>query len=106
MLGSHTVVSGCAWHEAFHGDATFKIFFVDVLLNMARSELMLTLPMAVHVDDTGLIGSSAKATSREMQALQVWTESVLGVAFKALKEKFSWSAWATQLTQLVRSEVR
>ena len=66
---------------------TFKIFFVDVLLNMARSELMLTLPMAVHVDDTGLIGSSAKATSREMHALQVWTESVLGVAFKALKDR-------------------
>ena len=27
------------------------------------------------------------------------------MAFKALKEKFSWSAWATQLTQLVQSEV-
>ena len=26
------------------------------------------------------------------------------MAFKAVKEKFSWSAWATQLTQLVRSE--
>ena len=26
------------------------------------------------------------------------------MAFKALKEKFSWSAWATQLTQLVQSE--
>ena len=28
------------------------------------------------------------------------------MAFKALKKKFSWSAWATQLTQLVQSEVR
>ena len=53
---------------------TFKIFFVDVMMGMARSELFLTLPMAVHVDDTGLIGSLAKATRREMLALQAWTD--------------------------------
>ena len=34
----------------------FKIFFVDVVLNMARSEGKLNLPMPVYVDDCGLIG--------------------------------------------------
>ena len=28
------------------------------------------------------------------------------MAFTAVKKKFSWSAWATQLTQLVQSEAR
>ena len=34
----------------------FKIFFVDVVVQMGRSELVLTLPLVVFVDDTGLIG--------------------------------------------------
>ena len=33
---------------------TFKIFLVDVIVQMARSELVLTLPLAVYVDDSGL----------------------------------------------------
>ena len=40
---------------------TFKIFFVDVVVQMARSELVLTLPLAIYVDDSahsGLIGSA------------------------------------------------
>ena len=66
---------------------TFKIFFVDVLLQMARSELLLTRPMMVHVDDTGLIGSAVKSTVREMRALQAWSADFLGVGFKALKDR-------------------
>ena len=30
---------------------TFKIFFVDVVLNMARAAEVLTIPMTVYVDD-------------------------------------------------------
>ena len=37
---------------------TFKIFLVDVVVQMARSELVLTLPLAIYVDDSGLIGSA------------------------------------------------
>ena len=34
---------------------TFKRFFVDVVVNMARSVRVLTLPMPVYVDDCALI---------------------------------------------------
>ena len=34
----------------------FYVFFVKVVVNMARSELVLTLPMPIYVDDMGLIG--------------------------------------------------
>ena len=52
-------VDGEAWHLFVHLNAdfgtkglpgTFKIFFVDVLTQMARSEMLLTLPMAIHVE--------------------------------------------------------
>ena len=36
---------------------TWHIFFEQVVLGIARSEAVLTLPLAVHVDDTGLIGA-------------------------------------------------
>ena len=39
---------------------TFKIFFVDVLVQMARSEGVLRLPMAVYVDDLGVVGPDAE----------------------------------------------
>ena len=35
---------------------TFQIFLVRVVVQMARSELVLTLPLTVFVDDGGLIG--------------------------------------------------
>ena len=35
---------------------TFHIFFSEVVVGMARSELILTLPMAIRVDDCGFIG--------------------------------------------------
>ena len=47
---------------------TFKRFFVDVVVQMARSVQVLTLPMPVHVDDCGLIGPEQGAVDREMLA--------------------------------------
>ena len=35
---------------------TFYIFFVKVVVQMGRSEMVLTLPMAIYVDDCGIIG--------------------------------------------------
>ena len=85
----------------------FKLFFVDVFLGMARAVGVLTLPMAVWVDDTGLIGSSVKRVRAEMTALQRWAK-LLGVSFKALKDKpaahvvlmigFWWDSFARTIT--------
>lgn len=65
---------------------TFKIFFTDVVVNMARSELVLTLPMPIFVDDMGLIGAVTAALRREWEALKVFLRE-LGVPLKELKER-------------------
>ena len=67
---------------------TFKIFFVDVLVQMARSEGVLRLPMAVYVDDLGVVGPDAEVTDAEMDAFQAFGEA-FGVAFKKTKDKFA-----------------
>ena len=66
---------------------TFKIFFVDVLVNMARSELLLTLPFPIYVDDGALIAPLAKAAVREMHVFQEWAEDKMGFRFKRLKDR-------------------
>ena len=66
---------------------TFKVFLVDVVIQMARSELVLTLPLPVYVDDTGLIGPEEDLTNDEMAAFQVWSEKVCGVPWKVLKDR-------------------
>jgi hypothetical protein len=66
---------------------TFKIFLVDVIVQMARSELVLTLPLAVYVDDSGLIGSSADEVDSEAVVFHEWSEEVCGVVWKILKER-------------------
>lgn len=65
----------------------FKIFFVDVVVNMARAMQVLTLPMPVYVDDTGLIGPNREDVDAEMLAFHEWAWAVCGVAFKALKDR-------------------
>ena len=49
---------------------TFYIFYVKVVVPMARSELIIRLPMAIYVDDNGMIGPAAKPLNLEMEALQ------------------------------------
>ena len=65
----------------------FYVFFVKVVVNMARSELVLTLPMPIYVDDMGLIGRDASFIDAEMRAFQLWALAVIGLAFKWLKDK-------------------
>ena len=65
----------------------FKIFFVDVVVNMARSLAVLTLPMPVFVDDVGLIGPDPDSVDSEMQGFHAWAKEVCGVAFKVLKDR-------------------
>ena len=63
--------------------------FFSVFQAMARSVQVLTLPMAVHVDDCGLIGCSRRATDQEMERFQKWGLDEMGVAFKALKDRLA-----------------
>lgn len=77
-----------------HGDfgtrgmpGCFYVFYVKVVIPMARSELILTLPMAVYVDDNGLCAPTEAEANGEMGALQDWCAAVPGVAFKRLKDR-------------------
>ena len=64
----------------------FKIFLVDVAVNMARAVGALTLPMPVYVDDLTAI-SSGLAAAREMGSFQEWASKVCGIMFKRIKDK-------------------
>lgn len=66
---------------------TFKIFFVDVLVQTARSEMVLTLPLVVHVDDCGSIGPDREVVDAEMLVFHEWARDTCGVPFKASKDK-------------------
>ena len=65
---------------------TFKIFLVDVLVGMARSEGALSIPMVVHVDDCSLIADSEELVNREASNLECFV-SILGVFFKFSKHR-------------------
>ena len=65
---------------------TFKIFFSDVVIGMARSEGALTLPMVIHVDDTALIGEDAGSVDRESESFSGFL-APLGIPLKRSKHK-------------------
>ena len=81
------MVHTCGDFGAAGMPGTFKIFFVDVVVGMARAHAVLTLPMAIYVDDCALIGCSQAQVNEEMLAFQDWSKRVCGVAFKALKDR-------------------
>jgi hypothetical protein len=64
---------------------TFYIFFVKVVVQMGRSEMVLTLPMVVYVDDCGFIGETKPELDAEATAFVEWSEENLGVCFKVSK---------------------
>ena len=66
---------------------TFKVFFVDVVVQMARSLNVLTLPMAVYVDDCALMGSCPEEVDDEMLSFHAWAKAVCGVCFKVIKDR-------------------
>ena len=49
---------------------TFKIFFADVVVGMARAAQVLTLPMPIYVDDCALIGPDRDRVDLEMRVFQ------------------------------------
>ena len=67
----------------------FFIFFVKVVLNMARSEAFLNLCAVVHVDDLALIGECPIEVDEEGTALAEWCERVAGVSFKVIKTRWA-----------------
>ena len=67
---------------------TFELFMVRTVVQMARSEMVLVLPIVIYVDDAGLIGDkSASAADEEMDAFQTWSEDVCGVLWKRKKNR-------------------
>ena len=66
---------------------TFYIFFVKVVIQMARSELVLTLPIAIYVDDCGIIGPAKAELDTEVASFQTWADETTGVRFKWTKDK-------------------
>ena len=65
----------------------FHIFFVKVVVPMARCAQVLTLPMPVYVDDMGLIGKRRDQVDLEMVAFHLWAWEVCGVIFKSIKDR-------------------
>jgi hypothetical protein len=77
-----------------HGDfgtrgmpGCFYIFFVRVVIPMARCEMIISLPLAIYVDDCAMCGPAKIELDGEMAELQAWCQRVCGVAFKAIKDK-------------------
>ena len=56
---------------------TFKIFFADVVVGMARAAQVLTLPMPIYVDDCALIGPDRDRVDLEMRVFAPSTPPVL-----------------------------
>ena len=65
---------------------TWKVFFSDVIVGVARSEGVLTLPMVVYVDDTGTIAADQGQADREGVAFREFLKR-LGIYMKELKER-------------------
>ena len=66
---------------------TFKLMLVDCIVQMARSEMVLTLPMTIYVDDGALIGPDKEKTDLEMKLFQSWSSLICGIVWKRSKDK-------------------
>ena len=68
---------------------TFKKFFVDGVVQMARSMHVLTLPMPIYVDDCTLIGPVESEVNAQMEAFHDFAGDVCGVFFKVAKDRMA-----------------
>ena len=76
-----------------HGDfgaasmpGTWYIFFSEVVVPMARAAGVLTVPVAVYVDDVAVIAPTAAQADAQMAAFMSWASNLCGINFK--KSKF------------------
>ena len=65
---------------------TWKLFFADTIVGVARSEGYLTLPLPIYVDDLALIGPVQLSVDAEGERLGKWLAE-MGVPTKALKDR-------------------
>ena len=70
---------------------SFYIVLVKVVIPMARSELILTLPMVIYVDDLALVGKPGRhaQVDAEMIAFQDFAEGKLGIYFVRVKDRLA-----------------
>ena len=65
---------------------TFKIILVDVFVQMARSEFVITIPIVIYVDDVALISGCEAEGNIQMGRLKAFTRDVTGLYWKDDKE--------------------
>ena len=83
----HLYLHTCADFGAAGTPGTFHLFYVRGVCAMARAEQVLTLPMAVYVDDNCLMGPCRERVDAEMQSFQAWALDVVGLVFKVAKDR-------------------
>lgn len=65
---------------------TFKVILVDVFIQMARSEFVISIPIVIYVDDVALISGSEADGNEQMGRLKSFTREVTGLDWKDDKE--------------------
>lgn len=83
----HLYLNTCADFGAAGTPGTFHLIYVRCVVQMARAEQVLTLPMAVYVDDNCLMGPCRERVDAEMQSFQAWALDVVGLVFKVAKDR-------------------
>ena len=90
-LGVSDGVEWLCWHVC--GDfgakglpGTFKIFFTDAIIGMARSEGALSSPTVVHVDDISIIGRVKEFVDAQADALALFLD-LIGTPVKEKKHR-------------------
>ena len=83
----HLYLNTCADFGAAGTPGTFHLFYVRGVCQMARAEQVLTLPMAVYVDDNCLMGPCRERVDAEMLSFQAWALDVVGLVFKVAKDR-------------------
>lgn len=78
----------CADFGAAGVPGTWHVLFGFVLVGVARSECVISLPLIVYVDDTALIGEQAQQVDKEGDAFKRFL-AMLGVFMKELKERLA-----------------
>ena len=68
---------------------TFHLFYFKGVVQMARAEMVLTLPIAVYVDDNMLMGSDRAQVDAEMESFQEWALDIVGLVFKVAKDRLA-----------------
>ena len=68
---------------------TFKLFFEDVIMSMARSEEVVSVPTPIYVDDITFIDECAAVADGEMEDLHSFCAETCGVFFKVAKDRLA-----------------